>query len=192
VQANTTDRASWSPRRPPHSHRAIRFTRSSRRCSPRVEQRIANTADDAPLPDELVARIDELDRIPRYKVDRMMVAVSAFAPIAIDAFTMFSRFMRTPAAPTSVALPDLPLADAIDAVASIHPQRMHEKAYTIAAMARGTTSMPIDRADTIISRLIELFVDITDELNTNTHYCWSVLHFVDALVSAIAERPRTA
>lgn len=55
----------------------------------------------------------------------------------------------------------------------------------IRALAVAYTQAPLAYALSGIAGLAEGFRDITDDLNTNSHYCLSVVHFVESLVLGI-------
>jgi len=56
---------------------------------------------------------------------------------------------------------------------------------TVRALALAYAQAPLGNALGGIAELAERFPDITDNLNTNSHYCLSVVHFVESLVLGI-------
>jgi hypothetical protein len=51
----------------------------------------------------------------------------------------------------------------------------------------GATHAPLDFALDQLRAIMPLYRDVTDSFGTNSHYCLSVLHFVESLVLAITD-----
>jgi hypothetical protein len=65
-----------------------------------------------------------------------------------------------------------------------HPFR---RLLLVRDLTRGYAHAPADLAVEQIAKLAACFVDITDTFGTNSHYCVSVLHFVDSLVHGLTD-----
>jgi len=71
----------------------------------RIEQALAGVASETPLPEPLGARLAELDRLARYKVDRLREASRILEPLASpDAFGVFINRQSASHGPEIVAL----------------------------------------------------------------------------------------
>ena len=68
-----------------------------------------------------------------------------------------------------------------------HPLTLSQRLKLVRAIAMGYSFSTIPRAIDATDRLCEAWPDLTDNFGTDSHYCLSVVEFVDAIVVGLSE-----
>lgn len=128
------------------------------------------------------ATLAELPKLERYKIERLQQAstILALEPGA-DPFGRFRASSAVTTQPTNAPLPES-LSDLLGE--KLTPAWLRKVRTACLALAE----RPAEDAAEAVRGLLDRLSGVTDNFNTNSHFCLSVVDFMESLVQALAGR----